>query len=284
MAVTVNFLSGQSFEIEVAETDTVLELLMKVKRAMPPPTAASHLKLVSASGVLRARESAAGLVGAVVDAAYATGERSYYVLEDGQLSLVDEGDDGWDEETSKRFCRAGGFCSEEHWVPPPDGRVELRNLVRESEGVSLTASSNIFNDEQKLLNIIRLGSAHGEPRCVVKGDSSFIFAERDRNPTLTLDFGRVVLLQRVGAIGAKDRWINSFEVTSTPDADPRDGSWTSWGVDRHRHTGGGPIFLDMSAPIPARFVRFKVTSGHVNGARVGNLFAYGCEASSEEKC
>eukprot|EP00928_Gymnodinium_smaydae_P051506 TRINITY_DN35063_c0_g1_i1.p1 TRINITY_DN35063_c0_g1~~TRINITY_DN35063_c0_g1_i1.p1 ORF type:complete len:288 (-),score=33.98 TRINITY_DN35063_c0_g1_i1:69-932(-) len=287
MSVTVAFLNGQSFDIPVADEDTVRELSHKVKHVQPPfMLTHSLLAVVAESEVLPLDAPVGPLVGSTLTASYVCSERSYFIMDAGRLVLLNEGDERWSAADADKWSDSIGFCAPAYWVPPPDGREKLRNLVKPSEGVTVTSSSNIFNDEQKLQNIIRLGSKHGEPRCVVVGDSSFIFSGGDADPTIVLDFGREVSLLRVGAIGPpRDRWINFFEVSSTLEPDPATHSWETWGTERRGYRdgmAGGPFFVDSPSAIPirARLVRMKVCSGHVNGARVGNLFAYGWDAES----
>eukprot|EP00933_Yihiella_yeosuensis_P007708 TRINITY_DN112864_c0_g1_i1.p1 TRINITY_DN112864_c0_g1~~TRINITY_DN112864_c0_g1_i1.p1 ORF type:complete len:287 (-),score=56.69 TRINITY_DN112864_c0_g1_i1:25-885(-) len=279
--VHVQFLDGESISDDVDAFGNVAELMRKLKLQKPPPKPSARLQLVLESRILSPLESVKQFADESLTAIYTTSESSYYILSsDGELKLQDEGDAGWDEEIGNKMSQAQ---KEELWVPPPakatSSDSEPRNLARESEGVTITATSNIFRDDLKgrLGNLLRLGSKYGEPQCFIKGDRSFIFAGPDQDPRITVDFGRTVMLQRVGVIGSSDRWIDRFSVRSSEDGSADDAKWEEWGEDKKSHYDGGPVFIDSSSPAPARLIQIQAKSGHSPGARVGPIFAYGYE-------
>merc|ERR1712194_352803 len=89
-----------------------------------------------------------------------------------------------------------------------------------------------------------------------------------------MDFGKNVCLVRVGSMVSRDRWVNFMDVSSSTDIDPSTADWQLWGRDNTSHRAGGTVFFDRE-PTTVRLLRFRATSGHVNGARIGPLFAYG---------
>eukprot|EP00928_Gymnodinium_smaydae_P028362 TRINITY_DN21644_c0_g1_i2.p1 TRINITY_DN21644_c0_g1~~TRINITY_DN21644_c0_g1_i2.p1 ORF type:complete len:197 (-),score=41.64 TRINITY_DN21644_c0_g1_i2:94-684(-) len=166
--------------------------------------------------------------------------------------------------------------AEDRWVPPPDvdGALELRNLAKEAEGVTLKATRKFYEDDRQLLNLLRLGSIVGEPM-YAPGKAPSVRGGSDGHPKLLLDFGRVVELQRVGAIcSCTDRFRDWFEVWSTTDAHPAEDAWESWGVDAASQRPEGIFFLDRP-PTLVRCLMIKASSGRVPGGRVQHLFAYG---------
>lgn len=201
--INVHFLEGELLAIPVKESDYARVLSDAVRARRPPPKPSARLKLLTAEGEILGLSQLLGpFLGATVMAVYEQSDTSYLVVKDGRLSLIDEGDEGWSEEVSKK-----AFVKEEDWVPAPPapnaegGGPEIVNLAKESEGAIVSSTSNIFNDAEKLNNVIRFGSKFGEPRYMPGGDNSFIFGRGDRDPKLYLDFGKPVCLIRVGIAG-----------------------------------------------------------------------------------
>mmetsp|Transcript_49980 Transcript_49980/g.112265 ORF Transcript_49980/g.112265 Transcript_49980/m.112265 type:complete len:294 (-) Transcript_49980:41-922(-) len=267
--VSVEFLDGEVLILPVSEADYVRDLLKRAQVAKPPPTSAT-LRLLSGEVLVKSQELATPLAGKTLNAVYGP-KLSYLVPREGRVTLVDECDEGWDEAIAGE-----SQVAQERWVPAPDadGLVELRNLAKEAEGVTLTATTkNYCNDDQKLLNLLRLGSTVGEPLYVPEGSTS-LRGGTDGNPKLILDFGRVVMLQRVGATcSATNRWRDWFEAWSK--ADPADDDWESWGMDTAASHSPDEVFFLDRPPTRVRLLQIKATSGKVPGGRVRHLFAYG---------
>jgi len=197
------------------------------------------------------------------------------------------------------------------------GEVNLALDGTMGDGPVVAVSSIIWGHShlkcrQKLRNVLRPGARYGAPRFQqTREDCSFIFAENDPQQWLLLDLGAVFSLSRVGASGYQDRWLSRFDVitcleaelpqgTSYPDegcfvaASPGEcpqleGNMVHWGCwhpadDMHYSTARRlavtrPFCFD--APdgrlVDARYVLFRVASGHYYGAgaRLGPLFVWG---------
>lgn len=278
--VKVQFMDGEAFDVSLSNTRYVCDLLKVVKTLKRPPFGA-QLKLLSEMTVLKPLDLVDQLAGITLNAVYSKSGLNYLMVHDGgNLILVAEGDEEWDEETAGR-----AQCPEERWVPAPDVMGATRpatqpeNLAKDSYGVIVSATSNRLNMDQSLLNVLRLGSKFGEPRCVLgreidKCINSFIFNNGDQNPTLTMDFGRTVVLTRIGSTCYHERAIKYFEVWSSADADSNSATWESWGTVRNDFGKDSVVFVDR-APTSSRLVRIKATSRRGVGAQVGPLFAYG---------
>jgi len=268
--INVQFLGGTVLRLPVGVAVHVRDLVTSIKAANPPPTPYARLKLISqAAQVLDLSGASASLVGTTIHAVYCSSELGYLVKNsDGTWIFLQEDDDAWSEEMGKK-----SFVDEDRWVSPTesDGHV-VENLAKASNGVSITASSNFFQDLEILNNLIRLGSKFGDPRYMMAADdNSFVFASDDRDPKLILDFGRTVVLTRIGSICYAESWLDYFAAESSDDGN----SWLDWGTDKGgRRRDGGVVFFDRE-PTSARFVRMRATSGHFSGARIGPVFAYG---------
>lgn len=283
--VILQFMNGESFQVPVKDNDNVLHLVDFAKTRRPPPKASSCLKLMTADGCLLSGEQLlAPLVGTVVTAVYSTCKLSYLQknihVQNGALVLVEEGDANWSKDIGKK-----AFVKRDRWVPAPCGGVV--NLARASEGVTVTASSNIFDDPEMLNNVLRLGSQFGEPRYMPKVENTFVFSREDRHPELLIDFGRTVVLTRFGS-AVYGRFINAFmEVACSEDADSETATWEVWGTDRIMAPDytSGIIFFDH-APTKVRLARIRVhvTSGDISFARFGAVFAYGFRAGVGATC
>jgi len=268
--VHVQFMDGSTFDVSVSDTAHVGDLTKVLRNLKQPPRPTTKLKLLSETFlVLNPLDPVAPLKGTTVNAIYSnTSEQSYLVVKEGELVLVDEGDEDWNEHAARR-----GHISECKWVPAPEAvaGIQSENLAKESLGVTVSATSIHLKQEQNLLNVLRLGSKFGEPRCILGADDSFCFGQGDWNPVLTVDFGRTVTLTRVGATCYQSRWVNYFEVWSSTDSV----SWESWGhVRAYVSDKQDSMFIDRT-PTPVRMIRIKATSGQIRGAQIGPLFAYG---------
>lgn len=273
MAAIVNleFLDGEVLKLPVSTGDVVRDLLKRA-HADKPAAAAATLQLVSDEVQVQLSEPATSLVGKCVSAIYGP-QLAYLVRKGEDLVLIDECNEEWTEEIACKMQVA-----EDCWVPSPsvDNPNALRNLAKEAEGVTLWAipCPTYWKDDQKLLNLLRLGSTVGEPLYVpmpmsVRGTNT------DRT-ILYLDFGRIVSLQRVGAIcSGTNNYREWFEVWSTIKDDPAEDDWESWGKDLNNHQTA-IFFLDREAT-RVRRLKIKGTSGRIPGGRVQHLFAYGCD-------
>jgi len=195
-------------------------------------------------------------------------------------------------------------------VPPPEVEGQV-NLASEGavDGAVVAVSSIIWGHKdavgrQKLRNVLRPGAKHGAPRFQHESeDCSFIFSENDPAQWLVLDLGATYSLTRVGATGYADRWLDSLTVVTalscqlsegtsypedgvfvgakTGDLPKLEGNVTKWGEFARRPYGRRPTskphFFDSEDPVDARFILFRVSSGHYYGAgaRLGPLFAWG---------
>mmetsp|Transcript_116187 Transcript_116187/g.339840 ORF Transcript_116187/g.339840 Transcript_116187/m.339840 type:complete len:296 (-) Transcript_116187:108-995(-) len=273
---------GQSFDIQLmggevvpvsAQGDRVGELKKAFLAVKPCPTD-KVVKLMQGPTILKDVDTLATLDPKGIMAVFTTPEMSYHVSVDDEIRLVSEGDADFEEEQAKR-----SQVSPDKWVPSPPGYPECHNLATLGEGASVTASSNLWGagavSEQKLLNVLRLGSVHGSPR-FVGGDNSFIFKENQPNQLLTIDLGKERTLVRIGSMCYGDRWLNRFCVCTQ--ADGKDDQ-IEWGDDTTMRSEGGVAFFDRE-PTPVRIIHMTCKSGHYYGAgaRIGPVFAYGWEA------
>jgi len=114
------------------------------------------------------------------------------------------------------------------------------------------------------------------PRSMPNGENTFIFSREDKDPELFVDFGRIVVLTRVGSVVHSRFQMTSMEVACTAEADSAAATWEVWGTDRTSPDTDGMIFFDH-APTKVRLVRIRiyVESGLVSLARIGAVFAYG---------
>lgn len=220
--VTLEFLGGEELTVPLLDEDLVRDLLKRTQTAKPPPAMAS-LQIASGEVLFKPSESAAPLAGKTVQALYSP-TLSYLVPRDGSVALVDECHEEWKEDIAAKMQ-----VPEESWVPAPDvdggsaGRV--RNLAKLAESVTLTTTRAFQPENEMLLNLLRLGSKVGEPLYVPEQKHAFR-GGTDGSPKLILDFGRVVTLQRVGAIcSGTDKFKDWLEVWSKPeDGDDGDDS------------------------------------------------------------
>jgi len=200
------------------------------------------------------------------------------MIDSDEIKLYAEGDPDFDESNCKK-----AQVPPDKWVPKPNAYEGCLNFAAESLGTTATVSSNLWGQSlaasEKLKNVLRLGSIHGDPR-FVGGDNSFIFRENQRDQTMLVDLGQICNLVRVGSMCYGDRWLNFFEVHTRPTNDGSD-EWQSWGSDRTRRRSGGVVYFDRE-PTAAQFIRFKCSSGHYHGAgaRLGPIFAYGLQANT----
>eukprot|EP00747_Dinoflagellata_sp_TGD_P165977 gnl/TRDRNA2_/TRDRNA2_188077_c0_seq1.p1 gnl/TRDRNA2_/TRDRNA2_188077_c0~~gnl/TRDRNA2_/TRDRNA2_188077_c0_seq1.p1 ORF type:complete len:290 (+),score=56.31 gnl/TRDRNA2_/TRDRNA2_188077_c0_seq1:66-935(+) len=270
-SVTLEFLGGEELTVPLLDEDLVRDLLKRAKTAKPPPAMAS-LQIASGEVLFKPSESAAPLAGKTVQALYSP-TLSYLVPRDGSVALVDECHEEWMEDIAAKMQ-----VPEESWVPAPDadggsaGRV--RNLAKLAEGVTLTTTRAFQPENEMLLNLLRLGSKVGEPLYVPEQKHAFR-GGGDGSPKLILDFGRVVTLQRVGAIcSGTDKFKDWLEVWSkSEDGDDGDDSWESWGIGV---AGERPGFFSVDRhPTQVRVLRINASSGRIPGGRVRHLFAYG---------
>lgn len=273
--VVVCFLSGSEVVVPVVAEHTVADVVRAVLAQKEPPPG-RRLTLLDGGHEVRLTDSAAALAGRSLTGVFSGHDLGYLVFNDAGdgVALLMPGDDAFDPELAERAANVDPSS----WVAPPEGHPECRNLASLDLGASAIASSNIWGTglagAEKLKNVLRLGSRYGDPR-ILGGDTSFIFKERDADQTLVVDLGQPTFLVRVGTMSYKDRWLDRLEIdTSSQEAAPSE--WTSWGRAGCSHNGG-PVHLDTEAPISARFVRFRCSSGHYYGAgaRLGPVFAYG---------
>ena len=168
------------------------------------------------------------------------------------------------------------------------------SLATEAAGATVSVSSNFWAQDwgtgqfaqQKLLNVLRV-TGRFEPG----GDSSFIFSDRQSGSTwaralppswLLVDLGNVQSLTRVGTVHWSDRSLSWLKIESAlsihPAEDARapkllDGR-TLWGEQRHGMRDTSAKWFDRE-PTDARYILFSVSSGYMQGARLGPIFVYG---------
>lgn len=194
----------------------------------------------------------------------------------------------------------GGPLAFEQLIPRP--AQDHVNAASEAWGASVTASSNLWAEHasmtplaarQKLQNVLRLGAQHGSPR-FVEGDSTFIFAENDKDSWLLVDLGAVWSLSRVGTLhNATDRWLKDIHVESGTHYEMKmdrrcssidrrpclSGEKHQWGSREAKSEGeANPYFFDIphTSSVEARYVLFTVTCGVSGlGARLGPVMCWG---------
>lgn len=251
--------------------------------------AGTTVKLSWDGRLLEDRETLAPLHTLHLQGCWAKSENSYRFSREQEIVLVSEGDAEWNEE----LCNKAQVY-EDKWVPAPptpeeDGNSAsawpegktLRNMARLSEVQDVWVSSSLWGNNpvatEKLHNVLRLGSRHGEPR-FVGGDNSFIFKENEAgDPTMVIDFGCTVDLLRLGSMCYGDRFINKLRI-STSIGEGETEEWTLWGESKESKRNGGVIFFDR-ALTSVRRVKIIARSGHYGGAgaRIGPIFAWGFE-------
>lgn len=275
LAFDVQMMGGAALRLHVPAGGRVAELRRAFLAVKPcPPDKA--VRLMQGSSILKDADPVAALGAGSVMAVLTTPESSYLAEKDGEVRLISEGDADFHEDLVKR-----AQVSQDAWVPPHPDHPESRNLATVSEGASASASSNLWGTglvpQEKLDNVLRLGSLHGNPR-FVGGDNSFIFAENQPKQVLTVDLGKDCMVARIGAMCYGDRWLCSFKVrTHTGSADES----LEWGSDEEYRRHGGVVYFDRE-PTLVRTIIMECKSGHYHGAgaRLGPVFAYGCVAET----
>jgi hypothetical protein len=275
--VHVGFMQGDTMPITLQPSEKVADLKKAVEARMPCP-AGMTLKFLQEGRVLKPTDNIRPLAGVTLLAVISAPEKSYLIIKQSQIAIVSEDDFDFDDELAKK-----AQTRPESWVPSPTSWPQCSNLARESLDAVASASSNLWGSdsvaEEKLKNVLRLGSQHGDPR-FVGGDNSFIFRERQSSQTLTVTLSGPCMLVRIGSMCYNDRWLNYFEVSSQA---AQGGDWVDWGCTRPRRKSSEPLFFDREEPTEVRTIRFKVSSGHYYGAgaRLGPVFAYGWEAGQD---
>lgn len=273
VAFDIQMMGGAVVELRVPPSGRVAELKQAFLAVKPCPPG-KLVRLMRGPTILKDADPLLGLETTGIMAVFTVPEMSYLIQRDGGVCLVAEGDADFTEETAKK-----AQVGQEKWVPPHPDHAECRNLASVSEGASASASSIIWSKglaaEEKLKNVLRLGSVHGDPR-YMDGDNSFIFAENQQRQELTIDLGKDCVLVRIGTMCYGDRFLNRFAVRTWVDNEEEA---VEWGDDRTSRSKPGVAFFDKE-PTLVRKICMRCASGHYHGAgaRVGPVFAYGWAA------
>lgn len=291
MPILILRLSAEPLSLEVSPQDALRNIKGLIEESLGIPSRKQKLilgkkvleddlKSIEECGIAEGASLMLLVVEGFSENAYLTKHEST-----GEIILLQEGDEGWKEQTVN--------ISMDKWVPAPGekdvGGAEVQNIAKESEGATVFATS-FRNPEyhERLKNVIRLGAKFGDPRYTPGGDNSFIFTEfyrfrdapgatdADQEHNLYVDFGKDVIISRVGTMCYRDRCIEEIQISSSEDSDRTTTNWLVWGGSTGGLDEGGVVYYDHD-PIRVRLLRFSVYSSSL-GARIGPVFAYGIPA------